>query len=38
MKIEERVVGGVTIVDLSGRMTRNEGHGLLKDKINSLVH
>ena len=38
MKIEERVVGGVTIIDLSGRMTRNEGHGLLKDKINSLVH
>ena len=38
MKIEERVVGDVTIIDLSGRMTRNEGHGLLKDKINSLVH
>ena len=38
MKIEERVVGGVTVIDLSGRMTRNEGHGLLKDKINSLVH
>ena len=37
MKIEERVVGGVTTIDLSGRMTRNEGHGLLKDKINSLV-
>ena len=37
MKIEERVVGGVTIIDLSGRMTRDEGHGLLKDKINSLV-
>ena len=38
MKIEERVVGSVTVIDLNSRMTRNKGHGLLKDKINSLVH
>ena len=38
MQIEEHTVGGVTILKLSGRMTRNEGYGLLKDKINSLVH
>ena len=37
MQIEERVVGDVTIIDLKGRMTRNEGYGLLKDKVNSLV-
>ena len=37
MQIEERVVGDVTIIDLKGRMTRNEGYGLSKDKVNSLV-
>ena len=38
MQIEERVVGGVTILDLSGKMTLGEGDELLKDKINSLIH
>ena len=37
MQIEDRVVGNVTVSDLNGRMTRNEGYGILKDKINSLV-
>ena len=37
MQIEERVVGGVTILDLKGKMTLGEGDELLKDKINSLI-
>ena len=38
MQIEERVVDGVTILDLKGKMTLGEGDELLKDKINSLVN
>ena len=38
MQIEERVVEGVTILDLKGKMTLGEGDELLKDKINSLIH
>ena len=37
MQIEERVVNGVTILDLKGKMTLGEGDELLKDKIASLV-
>jgi anti-sigma B factor antagonist len=37
MQIEERVVGGVTILDLKGKITLGEGDEALKDKINSLV-
>ena len=37
-QIEERVIGGVTILDLKGKMTLGEGDELLKDKINSLIH
>src|SRR5205085_10681433 len=37
MQIEERVVGGITILDLKGKMTLGEGDELLKDKINSLI-
>jgi anti-sigma B factor antagonist len=37
MQIEERVVDGVTILDLKGKMTLGEGDELLKDKISSLV-
>ena len=37
MQIEERVVDGVTILDLKGKMTLGEGDELLKDKINSLI-
>jgi anti-sigma B factor antagonist len=36
MEIDERVVDGVTVVDLKGRMTLGEGE-LLKDKVSSLV-
>ncbi|HKN46260.1 MAG TPA: STAS domain-containing protein, partial [Propionibacteriaceae bacterium] len=37
MQIDERVVSGVTILDLKGKMTLGEGDELLKDKINSLI-
>jgi anti-sigma B factor antagonist len=37
MQMEERQVGNVTILDLSGRMTIDHGAELLKDKINSLI-
>ena len=37
MQIEERVVNNVTILDLKGKITLNEGDEVLKDKINSLI-
>ena len=37
MEIEERVVNNVTILDLKGKITLNEGDEVLKDKINSLI-
>ena len=37
MQIEERVVEGVTILELKVIMTLGEGDVLLKDKINSLL-
>lgn len=37
MQMEERQVGNVTILDLSGRMTIDQGAELLKEKINSLI-
>ena len=38
MQIQERVVSGVTILDLKGKITLGEGDEVLKDKVNSLVH
>jgi len=38
MQIEERVVGGVVVLDLKGKITLGEGDELLKDKVNSLVN
>ena len=38
MVIEERIIGDVTSLDLTGKMTLGEGDELLKDKINSLIH
>ena len=38
MKIEERPVGSVVVLDLAGRLVAGEGVGQLKDKINSLIH
>ncbi len=37
MQIDERPVGEVTILDLKGKITLNEGDEVLKDKINSLI-
>ncbi len=37
MQIDERQVGEVTILDLKGKITLNEGDEVLKDKINSLI-
>ena len=37
MQIDERAAGEVTILDLKGKITLNEGDEVLKDKINSLI-
>ena len=37
MKIEERAVDGVTILDFQGKMLIGEGDELLREKINNLV-
>jgi anti-sigma B factor antagonist len=37
MQIDERTVGEVTVLDLKGKITLNEGDEVLKDKINSLI-
>ena len=37
MEISERVVSGITILDLSGKLTIGDGAQLLKDKSESLV-
>lgn len=37
IKIEERPVGLVTVLDLVGRLTIDQGAQRLKDKINSLI-
>jgi anti-sigma B factor antagonist len=37
MVIEQRMVGQVAILDLSGKLALGDGDGLLKDKVRSLV-
>ena len=37
IKIEERHVGDVTVLDIVGRLTMDEAAVHLKDKINSLI-
>ena len=37
MTIEQRVAGGVTVLDLNGKLVLGDGSGLLKDKIQSLI-
>ena len=37
MTIEQRVAGGVTVLDLNGKLVLGDGSGLLKDKIQSLM-
>jgi anti-anti-sigma factor len=37
LKIEERLVGDVTVLDIVGKLTMDQGAEHLKDKINSLI-
>lgn len=37
IKLEERGIGGVTVLDIVGRLTIDQGAEHLKDKINSLI-
>ena len=37
MEISERIVGAVTVLDLSGKLTIGDGAQLLKDKAESLI-
>jgi anti-sigma B factor antagonist len=37
MTIQERVVGSIIVLDLSGKLVLGDGDTLLKDKIHSLV-
>lgn len=37
INIEERAIGGVTVLDLGGKLTMDQGAERLKDKIDSLV-
>jgi anti-sigma B factor antagonist len=37
MTIEQRVAGGVTVLDLNGKLVLGDGSGLLKDKVQSLI-
>jgi anti-sigma B factor antagonist len=37
MQIDERVIGTVTVLDLKGKITLNDGDTALRDKINSLM-
>src|SRR5580765_3322518 len=38
MKIDERSVGSVKVLDLTGQITFTQGDEMLKDKIHSVVH
>jgi anti-sigma B factor antagonist len=38
MKIEERQAGGVTILDVQGKLVMGDANVLLKDKVHSLVN
>jgi anti-sigma B factor antagonist len=37
MRLEERVVGDVTVLAVSGRMTMNEDYGVLRQRVRNLV-
>ena len=37
IKIEERLIGSVTVLDIIGKLTTDQGPQHLKDKINSLI-
>jgi len=37
MRISERCIGGVTVVDLAGKLTLTDGPGMVKDIVTQLV-
>lgn len=37
MQIQERILGRIVVLDLSGRIVAGDGVGMLKDKTNSLM-
>ena len=37
MKIEERTVGPIVVLDMAGRLVAGDSQGRLRDKINSLM-
>ena len=37
MQLEERVVGDVTVLALSGKMTKDADYGVLKERVGNLV-
>ena len=37
MQITERTIDGVTVLAANGRMTRNEGYGVTKQRITDLI-
>ncbi len=37
MTIDQRIIGSVIVLDLSGKLVMGEGAGLLKDKVRSAV-
>ena len=37
MHITERQTGDLTILDVNGRMTRNDGYGSIKQRVNTLL-
>ena len=37
MRIDERAVGEVTILTVHNRMTQNDGHGAVKDRVGELL-
>ena len=38
VRISQRIVGGVAVIDVQGRITAGEGVETLRDKVNSLLH
>ena len=37
MKVEERLVGDVSVLDVRGRLTMNDGHGQIRAAVDRLI-
>jgi len=37
MKVEQRQVGGVSVLDVRGRLTMNDGHGQIRAAVDRLI-